>query len=156
INPPDSVSNVYRASSSAAPSGRTICQSAPPGTTRPRSPGPSNAPPVIGTIRRSPAGARPISCTGPTVTCASITNCSWGASDMEESGANRRAQQPGKFILPKRRTDDKLLPRAVRERDRLPSIGHRHSNPDAHGTFRVAYRADDPGNHRANLLADHE
>src|SRR5690242_13793256 len=61
-----------------------ICQSAPPGRTRPRNPGPSNVPPVMGTMRRSPAAVQPISCAGPTLTRASITNSSPGAVNIEE------------------------------------------------------------------------
>src|SRR5215510_5825142 len=75
---PLSVSRMYRVSSSAKPSSRTICQSAPPGSTLPLIPGPEKVPPRIGTIRRRPSGTSPISTGGPTCARTSNTNVSFG------------------------------------------------------------------------------
>src|SRR5215510_7647121 len=75
---PLSVSRTYRVSSSVKPFSRTICQSAPPGSTLPLIPGPENVPPRIGTIRRRPCGTSPISTGGPTCARNSNTNVSSG------------------------------------------------------------------------------
>src|ERR1019366_2481744 len=61
---PSSVSSVIRRSSSRTPSGRLTTQSAPPGSTLPRSLSPSNAPPVMGNVRRVPRGPAPMFCVG--------------------------------------------------------------------------------------------
>src|SRR5688572_16253224 len=61
-----------------------ICQSAPPGTTLPLMPGPSNVPPRIDTIRRRPCGTWPISTGAPTVTCSSNANNRPGAGGVRE------------------------------------------------------------------------
>src|SRR5262247_3228130 len=75
---PLSVSRTYRVSSSVKPLSRTICQSAPPGSTLPLIPGPENVPPRIGTIRRRPCGTSPISTGGPTCARNSNPNVSSG------------------------------------------------------------------------------
>src|SRR5207245_1418322 len=53
-----------RRSSSTTPSGRLTVQSAPPGTTLPRSRSPSNEPPVIGNVTRVPWGPASTLCVG--------------------------------------------------------------------------------------------
>src|ERR1039457_5550860 len=67
ISAPSSVCRVARTSMTATPSGRTSIQSAPTGSTRPRSRGPWKSPPSIGTMRRWPWGSTPTSIAGPTL-----------------------------------------------------------------------------------------
>src|SRR5450432_1039777 len=61
---PSSASSVIRRSSSRTPSARLTTQSAPPGSTLPRSLSPSNEPPVMGNVRRVPRGPAPMFCVG--------------------------------------------------------------------------------------------
>src|SRR2546428_11602067 len=56
------VSSVMRRSSSVPPSARLSVQSPPPGSTLPRSRGPSKGPPAIGAVTRVPCGTAPIFC----------------------------------------------------------------------------------------------
>src|SRR5215469_4832100 len=65
MSAPSSVFKVRRTSSCTAPSGRSRIQSEPPGSTEPFNFGPSNMPPVTGTIRRSPSGVLPSICGAP-------------------------------------------------------------------------------------------
>src|SRR5262249_11111234 len=66
---PSSVSSVRRKSSSRTPSPRRSVQSPPPGSTFPRSRGPSKWPLAIGAVTRVPCGTAPIFCTPATATC---------------------------------------------------------------------------------------
>src|SRR5580692_1454843 len=62
IAAPSSVSSTSRTSSVVTPSARTTIQSAPPGSTLPRSFGPANVPPATRPMRRLPTGVAPIGC----------------------------------------------------------------------------------------------
>src|SRR6266404_1191916 len=66
---PSSVSSVRRRSSSRTPPPRRSVQSPPPGSTFPRSCGPSKWPLAIGAVTRVPWGTAPIFCGSTTATC---------------------------------------------------------------------------------------
>src|ERR1700733_11308107 len=69
---------------------------------------------------------------------------------------NRRTNESGQIFFPDRRADEQLLPGAVRQRNGLPAILRRHSNPDLHRPLRIAHRPDHSRYHRTNLFSDHE
>src|SRR5947209_19488728 len=71
-----------------------ICQSAPPGSTRPASFSPRKLPPVIGITRRRPCGVSPSSCGGARV--ISALRSGWSVKRFEQAkelaeGARRLA-----------------------------------------------------------------
>src|SRR5437016_5905826 len=72
MSAPSSVSSVRRRSSSRTPSPRRSVQSPPPGSTFPRSRGPSKWPLAIGAVTRVPCGTAPIFCGPTTATCKVI------------------------------------------------------------------------------------
>ena len=122
--PPSAVRAVYRASTSIAPSGRTICQSAPPArisaSNRPRT-----DPPTIGTTRRCPRRVSPWSSRGPSTTSTSNAGSSpgIGALVIGPTPAARCAMPTGRRARsPARRPASR--PRRTRHR---PTRGCGHS-----------------------------
>ena len=55
------------------------------------------------------------------------------------------------LLLRESRTDEKLLPSARAQRDRLPAVGGRHGHPDLHRAAGVAHLPDHARNNGTNL-----
>src|SRR5206468_9635501 len=100
-------------SSSATPSARITCQSAPPGSTRPESRAPRKLPPVMAMTRRRPCGVSPSSCGGASVISA-----------VSSGSSLKRFQQPEELAIGARRAAFLLLaPRVADERAQRLQIG---------------------------------
>src|SRR3954468_3209699 len=92
-----------------------ICQSAPPGSTRPASFSPRKLPPVIGITRRRPCAVSPSSCAGASV--ISALRSGWSVKRLEKPEKLAKGARRLAFLL--------LAPRVADERAQLLEVGAR-------------------------------